>query len=240
MKKLNVVTRILDANDRIAEENRSLLRSHGILCINLMASAGAGKTSLILKTNQALRGRLRLGVIEGDLASKIDADKVASHHIPVVQINTGRECHLDATMIEKALKALPLSEIDLLFIENVGNLICPVEFQLGEEIRVMIASVAEGDDKPYKYPGIFTAVNAVVVNKMDLCPYVDFGLQDLCEGIRLLNREAGLFPVSCKTGEGLLEWADWLEKQWEKKLQLGTPVAIADHLRLESRLGANG
>ena len=173
MKKVKVITQILNANDQIAEENQRILRDHRILAVNLMASPGAGKTSLILQTAKALAGRARIGVVEGDVASRIDADKVASQNIPVIQINTGGECHLDAATVQKALKALPLSEIDLLFIENIGNLICPVEFKLGEEIRVVVASVPEGDDKPYKYPGIFTAVNAVVLNKMDLAPYVD-------------------------------------------------------------------
>ena len=152
------------------------------------------------------------------MASRIDADKVASQKIPVIQINTGGECHLDASTVQKALKALPLSDIDLLFIENVGNLICPVEFQLGEEIRVVVASVPEGDDKPYKYPGIFTAVNAVVLNKMDLAPYVDFKLDAMRKGITSMNRKAKFFQVSCRTGEGISSWADWLESQWRKAI----------------------
>jgi hydrogenase nickel incorporation protein HypB len=217
MKKVKVITQILDANDRIAEENRKILKDHRILCVNVMASPGAGKTSLILQTGRALSGRARLGVIEGDVASEIDSDKVASQNIPVIQINTGGECHLDASTVKKALKALPLSEIDLLFIENVGNLICPVEFQLGEEIRVVVASVPEGDDKPYKYPGIFTAVNAVILNKMDLTPYVDFKLDAMRKGITGMNRKAKFFQVSCRTGEGIAAWADWIETQWRSK-----------------------
>lgn len=214
MKKVEVVTQILSANDQIAEENQALIQSRKILAINLMASPGAGKTSLILQTAKALNGRARLGVIEGDIASRIDADKVAAAGLPVVQINTGGTCHLDAPMIRQALSALPLGEIDILFVENVGNLICPVEFRLGEGLRVMIASVAEGHDKPYKYPGIFTAVDAVVINKMDLAPYVEFDLAALREAIGGLNRRAAIFEVSCRTGEGLAAWADWLERQW--------------------------
>ncbi len=217
MKKVKVITQILNANDQIAEENQGLLKDHHILALNLMASPGAGKTSLILQTAKALAGRARIGVVEGDVASRIDADKVASQHIPVIQINTGGECHLDAATVQKALKTLPLSEIDLLFIENVGNLICPVEFQLGEEIRVVVASVPEGDDKPYKYPGIFTAVNAVVLNKMDLAPYVDFSFDAIQKGITTMNRKAKLFQVSCRTGKGIPAWADWLEAQWRSK-----------------------
>jgi hydrogenase nickel incorporation protein HypB len=219
MKQVKVITQILNANDQMAEENKSLLKTHHILCVNLMASPGAGKTSLILKTGKALAGRARIGVVEGDVASRIDADKVASHHYPVVQINTGGECHLDALTVRKALHALPLSDIDILFIENVGNLICPVEFQLGEELRVVVASVPEGDDKPYKYPGIFTAVQAVVLNKTDLAPYVDFDMSAMRKGISGMNPHAKLFPVSCRTGDGIGAWADWLEAQWRDKIQ---------------------
>jgi hydrogenase nickel incorporation protein HypB len=217
MKKVKVITQILSANDQIAEENRRLLRDHRIFAVNLMASPGAGKTSLILQTAKGLAGRARIGVVEGDVASRIDADKVASQNIPVIQINTGGECHLDAATVQMALKSLPLSEVDILFIENIGNLICPVEFRLGEEIRVVVASVPEGDDKPYKYPGIFTAVDAVVLNKMDLAPYVEFNFNELRKGIAGMNRKARLFQVSCRTGEGIPSWADWLEEQWRVK-----------------------
>ena len=217
MKKVEVITQILNANDLIARENRGLLKEHHILAVNLMASPGAGKTSLILQTAKALSGRVRLGVVEGDVASQIDADKVAALGLPVIQINTGGECHLDALTVRKALKALPLSEIDILFIENIGNLICPVEFQLGEEIRVAIASVPEGDDKPYKYPGIFTAVNAVILNKIDLTPYVDFNWDSMRLGIGRLNPKASLFELSCRTGEGMGKWAEWLESQWKTR-----------------------
>jgi hydrogenase nickel incorporation protein HypB len=214
MRKVEVITPILNANDLVAADNQTLLKGHGIVAVNLMASPGAGKTSLILETGRALKGRMRLGVVEGDVASRIDADKVAAADIPVIQINTGGECHLEALTVQKALGALPLVEIDLLFIENVGNLICPVEFRLGESIRVAIASVPEGDDKPYKYPGIFTAVQAVVVNKIDLTPYVDFSLDALRKGIRELNPQAPIFELSCRTGEGIAPWADWLESAW--------------------------
>ncbi len=217
MRKVKVITQILSANDQIAEENRKLLDEQQILAVNLMASPGAGKTSLILQTAKALAGRVRIGVIEGDVASRIDADKVAARHIPVVQINTAGECHLDAATVQKAVKALPLSDIDVLFIENIGNLICPVEFRLGEEIRVVVASVPEGDDKPYKYPGIFTAVNAVVLNKVDLAPHVDFNFDAMRKGIAGMNRKANLFQVSCRTGEGIAAWADWIEDQWQLK-----------------------
>ncbi len=215
MRKVEVITQILNANDLTAQENLALLKDHHILTVNLMASPGAGKTSLILLTAKALAGRARLGVIEGDVASRIDADKVASADIPVIQINTGGECHLDALTVQKALKTLPLAEIDILVIENVGNLICPVEYRLGEAIRVVVASVPEGDDKPYKYPGIFTAVDAVVLNKIDLAPYVDFKRDAMREGVVRLNPRATMFELSCRTGEGVTAWADWLESQWK-------------------------
>jgi len=211
MRKVEVIAQVLNANDSAAAENRELLSSHQVLAVNLMASPGAGKTSLILQTAKAFAGRVRTGVIEGDVASRIDADKVARADIPVVQINTGGECHLDALTVQKALKSLPLDEIDILFIENVGNLICPVEFKLGEEIRVVVASVPEGDDKPYKYPGIFTAVDAVVLNKIDLIPYVDFSVDAMRQAVSSLNPRAELFEVSCRTGEEVTAWAQWLE-----------------------------
>ena len=215
MRKVEVITQILNANDLTARENQALLKDHHILTINLMASPGAGKTSLILQTAKALAGRARLGVIEGDVASRIDADKVASADIPVIQINTGGECHLDALTVQKAIKTLPLAEINILVIENIGNLICPVEYRLGEAIRVVVASVPEGDDKPYKYPGIFTAVDAVVLNKIDLAPYVDFKRDAMREGVVRLNPRATLFELSCRTGEGIAAWADWLESRWK-------------------------
>jgi hydrogenase nickel incorporation protein HypB len=214
MKKIEVITRIMNANDLVARENGDLLKNHHILAVNLMASPGAGKTSVILQTAKALSNRVRLGVIEGDVASHIDADKVASADLPVVQINTGGECHLDALTVQKALRTLPLRDMDILFIENIGNLICPVEFQLGEQIRVAVASVPEGDDKPYKYPRIFTAVNGIIVNKIDLIPYVDFDRDGMRRAIVRLNQKAEIFELSCRTGDGLERWAAWLENQW--------------------------
>ena len=209
-RTLPVVENILSANDLIALENQRLLDEHEVVAVNVMASPGAGKTSLILCSIEALRGRLRLGVIEGDVAGRVDADKVAETGTPVVQINTGGGCHLDAPQVRNALQRLPLDEIDLLLIENVGNLICPTGFALGEHVNMMIAHVAEGDDKPIKYPGMFTVVDALVLNKMDLMPYLDFDLEAFRAAVRALNADAPLFEVSCKTGEGLEAWVDWL------------------------------
>ena len=210
---LPVVEKILSANDRIALENRKLLDGHGIMAVNVMASPGAGKTSLILSSIEALRGRLRAGVIEGDVAGHVDADKVAETGTPVVQINTGGGCHLDAPQVQSALKQLPLDKIDLLFIENVGNLICPTDFALGEHVNILIANVPEGHDKPIKYPGMFAAVDALILNKIDLMPYIDFDLDAFRTAIRALNADAPLFEVSCKTGEGIGMWTEWLLTQ---------------------------
>lgn len=209
MLRVPVVRDILSANERVAEENRRLLRERRVCAVNVMASPGAGKTSLILRTAEALRGQLRLGVIEGDIASRVDADKIAAAGIPVVQVNTGGTCHLDAPMVGAALAELPLDEIDLLLIENVGNLICPVEFGLGAHACVVVASIPEGDDKPYKYPAIFAAVDAVVLNKLDLAPYVAFDRATFRRLVGGLNEAAPLFELSCTTGEGLEAWAEW-------------------------------
>ena len=211
--ELPVVEKILSANDLLAAENRRLLDAHGVTAVNVMASPGAGKTSLILRAIEALQGRLRVGVVEGDVAGRVDADKVAETGTPVVQINTGGGCHLDAPQVQSALRQLPLDEIDLLFIENVGNLICPTGFALGEHINMMISNIPEGDDKPLKYPGMFSEVDAIVLNKIDLLPYIDFDLSAFRTAVRALNAEAPIFELSCKTGEGLEAWVAWLSQQ---------------------------
>jgi hydrogenase nickel incorporation protein HypB len=211
--ELPVIEEILSANDLVAAENQRLLDEHGVVGVNVMASPGAGKTSLILRTIEALRGRLRPGVIEGDIAGRVDADKVAETGTPVVQINTGGGCHLDAPQVQVALQQLPLDQIDLLFIENVGNLVCPSGFALGEHVKMMIASVPEGHDKPIKYPGMFTVVDALVLNKVDLMPYLDFDAEAFRTAIRALNADAPLFEVSCKTDEGIEVWVEWLIQQ---------------------------
>ena len=211
--ELPVVEKILSANDLLAAENHRLLDDHQVTAINVMASPGAGKTSLILHAIEALPGNLRLGVIEGDVAGRVDADKIAATGTPVVQVNTGGGCHLDAPQVQSALGQLPLDEIDLLFIENVGNLICPTGFALGEHVRMMIANVPEGHDKPIKYPAMFTEVDAIVLNKIDLLPYIDFDLPAFRTAVRALNSEAPIFELSCKTGEGLEAWLEWLSQQ---------------------------
>jgi hydrogenase nickel incorporation protein HypB len=216
MVKVKVVEQVTKANDQIASENQAMLDANETFAVNLMASPGAGKTSLLMRTVEALREQLRIGAIEGDTASQVDADRVATTGIPVVQINTGGGCRLDANMVRPALKELPLEELDLLLIENVGNLVCPAGMALGQHVDVVIASVPEGDDKPYKYPGIFLGVDAVVVNKTDLLPYLDFDMPAFRELIAGMNPRARLFEVSCKTGEGIEAWADWLAGQCKK------------------------
>jgi hydrogenase nickel incorporation protein HypB len=215
--KVSVVQGILSANDQLAAENRQLLDRYGVCALNLMASPGGGKTSLILRTIEALHDRLRIGVIEGDIASTIDADRVAAASVPVVQINTGGQCHLDAPMVQRALAQLPLPDLDLIIIENVGNLICPVDFKLGEDLNVMIASAPEGDDKPYKYPGIFVAVNAVVINKVDLLPHVRFDVGAFRRLVTGMNPDVSIFEVSCETGQGIGDWTEWVVKQRARK-----------------------
>ncbi|RMF33419.1 MAG: hydrogenase accessory protein HypB [Chloroflexi bacterium] len=213
VKTIPVVEKILSANDQLAAANRAALDRTGTFAINLMASPGAGKTSLILRTVEALREEFRLGAVDGDIATTIDADRIAALGIPTVQINTGGSCHLDAVMLQQALPQLPLEELDLLIVENVGNLICPAEFKLGVHRNVLIASVPEGDDKPYKYPGMYRGVDALVLNKMDLLPHFDFDLDYFRRGVEVLNPGLAFFPLSCKTGEGLGAWLDWLRAQ---------------------------
>lgn len=211
--RIPVVENILSANDRIADRNRVLLDEKGVYSINIMASPGAGKTSFILKTLEALKGRLKLGVIEGDLATSIDAEKAMAAGLPAVQINTGGGCHLDAVMLADALPALPLSDLDLVLVENVGNLVCPANFQIGTHLNVLIASIPEGDDKPYKYPGMYRGVQVLIINKTDLMPYVTFNMSYFIKGVEALNPDVTIFPVSCKSGEGMDAWAEWLTEK---------------------------
>ena len=208
--EVSVVRDILNANDQIAAANRLLLAARGVTAVNIMASPGAGKTSVIAATAERLPTELRPGVIEGDLASSIDTDALLARGIPAVQINTGGNCHLDAPMIRSALPRLPLDAIGVLFIENVGNLVCPAEFDLGAALAVVVASVPEGHDKPYKYPGMFAAADAVLLNKTDLLAYFDFDLEYFRRGLAMVNPDAPLFLVSCRTSEGMAEWVDWL------------------------------
>ena len=209
--KVTVVKNVLAANDRIAAENRALFDKNGVYVINLMSSPGAGKTTLVEKTILALKDRYRIGVIEGDIQDTYDADRIAALNIPVVQINTGGACHIDGNMIREALPAFELALFDLLICENVGNLVCPAEFKIGENTKVMILSAPEGADKPAKYPLIFQESSVMVINNIDLFPYVDFDLAKAKRDALSINKELKIFEVSCKTGAGIDDWISWLE-----------------------------
>jgi hydrogenase nickel incorporation protein HypB len=212
-KRVPVVEKIMSANDRIASQNRAKLDNARIYSMNLMASPGGGKTSLIELTIKNLAERLRLAVIDGDVATSIDADRAASAGAVAVQINTGGDCHLDAVMLQNALLQIELDEIDLLIVENVGNLICPASFKLGTHKNVLISSIPEGDDKPYKYPGMYRGVDALVINKIDLLPYVHFDMDYFRRGVEVLNPGLITFPLSCSTQEGLDSWISWVLQQ---------------------------
>ena len=216
MKKIEIVRGLLEANNATASGNRALLDRHGCLGVNIMSAPGAGKTSVVLRTIAGLGDGVRTGVIEGDVVSTVDAEKVQDAAQAVVQINTQgmpESCALVADMVDAALRRLPLDRLDLVLIENVGNLICPTEFDLGEHLKVVIASTPEGDDKPLKYPLIFADADAVIINKLDLLPYVDFDMARFTHAVRDLNARAPFFPLSCRSGEGVAEWVAWLRQQ---------------------------
>ena len=213
--KVTVVKNVLVANSRIAEVNRDLFDRHGIFVINLMSSPGAGKTTVVERTIEALRNRYRIGVIEGDVQDTYDAERVAALGIPVVQINTGGGCHIDGNMVREALSTFNLDELDLMIVENVGNLVCPAEFKIGENCKVMLLSTPEGADKPGKYPLMFQESSALLINKIDLLPYVDFDMTKAKAVARTLNRDIAIFEVSCKSREGLDDWYEWLSSRIE-------------------------
>jgi hydrogenase nickel incorporation protein HypB len=205
---------VLDANDTLARANRDLFDRAGTYTINMMSSPGAGKTALLERTLERLRGRLRLGVLEGDVQTTLDADRLARFHIPLVQVNTdpgfGGECHLDANMVRSGLGELPLEDIDILIIENVGNLVCPAEFRVGEDVRVMVYSVTEGEDKPLKYPLMFRSADLVLVNKVDLLEHLDFDVEQFLGNLDAVNPGVRTVLTSARTGQGVDEWCDWL------------------------------
>ena len=216
--RIKIVEKILNANDRLAKANRQKFDDAGVYTINLMASPGAGKTSLIIKTIEGLMADgVQIGVIEGDTAPvTIDSDKINAAGMPAVQINTGGECHLDAVMLETAIDQLDLTPLDLVIVENVGNLICPAAFELGTHSKVVVASIPEGDDKPYKYPNIYRGLDVLIINKTDLLPYIDFDMDYFRQGVEMLNPGLTTFTVSCKTGEGLDGWLEWLKARISK------------------------
>ena len=217
MVELSVDRNVLEANDRLAEKNAEMFKKHGVFAINLMSSPGAGKTSLLEQTIERLKDRVSIGVIEGDIQSARDAERVAKKGVQAVQIETDGACHLDGEMIGQAAEAFDLDELDLMVVENVGNLVCPAEFNLGEDVKVMILSVAEGDDKPMKYPLMFQLSKVLLINKIDLLPYIDCDIEKIRSEALQLHPDITIFDVSCRTGEGLDQWCDWLLEKTGKK-----------------------
>jgi len=216
-KKISVVEKIHSANDQLALENKQQLDQADLFSLNIMASPGAGKTSLIEKTLPLLKSDYKIAAIDGDVATSIDADRAAEAGATAVQINTGGQCHIDAHMLRNALMELDLDGFDLLLVENVGNLICPASFKLGTDKNILIASIPEGDDKPYKYPAMYQDVDALIINKIDLLPYVKFNMEYFQKGVQMLNPDLITFPISCTTGEGIEEWVNWVVEHIKEK-----------------------
>jgi hydrogenase nickel incorporation protein HypB len=216
-ERVEVLERIFGENDKTAAANRASLAAHGVRAVNLMSSPGAGKTMLLRETLARLKGETRIGIIEGDIETSLDADRLAGFGASVALVNTGNgfggECHLDAPMVASALPRLPLSGLDLVLIENVGNLVCPAEFDVGEDARAMVYAITEGEEKPLKYPVMFRSCQLVVVNKIDLLPYLDFDMDCFLGNLRAVNPAASVLQVSARTGEGVDAWCDWLRAQ---------------------------
>lgn len=217
--KINVMTDILEANDRIAAANSDVFKRHRNLVLNLMSSPGAGKTTLLEKTAEALKGKLRLGVIAGDIETTRDAERLQKYQLPVVQLTTGSACHLDANMIASAIPHIDLRSIDVLIIENVGNLVCPAGFKLGEDYKVMILSVTEGDEKPLKYPLMFRESALLLINKIDLLRYTNFNLMEAKTNARKIHPSLEIIDISCTTGQGVSKWIDWIIERYHKKFE---------------------
>jgi hydrogenase nickel incorporation protein HypB len=216
MKKIDVGKKVLSANEKYAQQNRRLLAEHKILCLNMISSPGSGKTTILTKTISELKGKIKIGVIEGDIQTDIDAQRIKATGAAAIQINTNGACHLSAAQVNEALARLPIEKLDLVFIENVGNLICPSAFELGEDYKIVVLSVPEGDDKPAKYPAIFAKSKVLLINKIDLLKspgQVDFDIERVKTDARKLNKNIEIFPVSAKTGEGMASWCDWLKRE---------------------------
>ncbi|MFO7803657.1 MAG: hydrogenase nickel incorporation protein HypB [Desulfovermiculus sp.] len=215
--KIPVVRKVLEVNETMAGQNSNTFNRHGVLALNLMSSPGAGKTALLERTLGDLSSELRMAVIEGDVQTTNDAQRIAATGVPVVQINTDQACHLDSSMIQEALGRLDLNELDILFIENVGNLVCPAAFDLGEDLKITLLSVPEGDDKPLKYPSMFTRSQLMILNKLDLMPYLDFDLDKAEQGAHTVNPDLEVISVSARTGENLEAWYTWLRSRLQAK-----------------------
>ena len=204
-------SQILHENERIADENKHVFEKHGLFVTNLMSAPGAGKTTVLEETIKRLKSQYKIAVIEGDLQTSIDSERIEAMGIPSHQITTGTVCHLDARMVHNALHDFKLDGNDLLFIENVGNLVCPADFELGENLKVMVFSVVEGAEKPKKYPVMFHKVDVVLLNKIDLIPYTGVSLEELEKNVKEVNPKAVIFPISCRTGEGIDDWIEWFK-----------------------------
>lgn len=218
--EIKVLTNILKANEAIAEENRQLFSKNGLLVLNIISSPGSGKTSILEKTIELLTSDIRLGIIEGDVQTSKDAERINALGVPVVQINTQGGCHLDANMIKMTLPDLPLGELDCLIIENVGNLVCPANYQLGEDMKVVVLSVTEGDDKPIKYPTIFRESQILIINKIDLLTFTNFDMATAKEYALQINPELKIFEVSCQNGQGFDKWINWLASKIKNRSAL--------------------
>jgi len=218
MPKVNIRKKILSVNEEYAFKNARFLTGHRILCLNMISSPGSGKTTILTRTINELKNQTKIGVIEGDIQTDFDAKKIRTTKAPVVQINTDGACHLSAFQVSDALKKLPVDDLDLIFIENIGNLVCPSAFELGEAGKIVVLSVAEGDDKPAKYPAIFAKSKVLLINKIDLLTtgQVDFDIERVKVDARRLNKGIEIFPISAKTGDGFTSWYDWLKKSIEK------------------------
>lgn len=217
--KVNVMVDVLEANDRIATASKEIFDRNKNLVVNLMSSPGAGKTALLERTAEALAGKVRLGVITGDIETSRDAERIEKYNIPVVQLTTVTACHLDANMVASALPHLDLSQIDILLIENVGNLVCPAEFKVGEDCKVMILSVTEGDEKPLKYPLMFRESSLLIINKIDLLPFTNFNMDEAKANALKMNPNLGIVEVSTTTGQGIEDWISWLKQCWQNRVE---------------------
>ncbi len=217
--KVNVMVDVMEANDRIATASKEIFDRNKNLVVNLMSSPGAGKTALLERTAEALAGKVRLGVITGDIETSRDAERIEKYNIPVVQLTTVTACHLDANMVASALPHLDLSQIDILLIENVGNLVCPAEFKVGEDCKVMILSVTEGDEKPLKYPLMFRESSLLIINKIDLLPFTNFNMDEAKANALKMNPNLGIVEVSTTTGQGIEDWISWLKQCWQNRVE---------------------
>jgi hydrogenase nickel incorporation protein HypB len=213
MSVITIERKVLEKNDEIAHQNRALFARHGTFVCNVVSSPGSGKTSILERTLEHLAGRLKVAVIEGDVQTDLDAQRVAKFNVPAVQIITAGGCHLEANLVREALKNLDLSATQLLVIENVGNLVCPANYDLGEAMKIVVASTTEGDDKPLKYPGMFRNASVLIINKIDLVPYLNCSPAQLRENALRINPSLVVFETSCTTGEGIGPWCDWLQRQ---------------------------